>query len=796
MLGGDLDTNHHRPDSTDYVPPPSETDASSSHPLPVWNGSINPTDILHPKLIVTNSNCTIEKGVLQGLAVIVKRSTHKELIKREIDFHRRASNGDYIVSFRGWYEEVDMGIVGLVMQKCAMDLRGWSKKAAGLVDLEDKMFRISEGIAKGLAFINNLGIIHNDLKPENVFVDDFNKPYIGDFGVATNRGEESRGYTKQYFDKESLQLIPDELSDSWLLGATFWEFWSDEAFNVEETIHLDHIHNSSIMEILKKLLRPRQRRASAKQILPLFNSTTLRSEYGVVLTGSVSIPEQRPSSLEQSPKPPYANNTDAVRTILSTHAVDVDMPQHNITGLQLACIRNFVGMVTTLLEFGADHSRQDREGKLPIQLSTSLEIWRALATKMPAPQGDFFSAVEKGDDVSARLFLAAAKGPGNTDSVEPILSASLVDVHATKDGLTSLQVACQQNLAGIVEKLLDFGADYRRKDAKGKLPIQLSSSLKVWQALATKTAAPGMDLFDAAQSGDELSARLILGAAEQRPAMLYERKLWDINGSKQYVTPLHVAAAHGHVAVCQVFLQAARGVVEGVYPDLEKTSLIIAAGTGHVDVVRLLTQNGAKIRPGFYEQDALHEAALYGHLEVVRFLVENGAEINSGNQQGETPLIMAAQGGHLPVMQYLVKNSANIDKRSQHLETPLHHAASNGHLSIVEYLVEQGAEIECRNIWTMSPLIMAAWKGYLPVVQYLVKKGAYVGAKSITGKTCQDWAIEHGHTAVAQFLASRERTAFSTESPTAPDSTPQPGRVSKVPSASMMKSLMSFFKRG
>ncbi|KAJ3103605.1 hypothetical protein HDU96_009213 [Phlyctochytrium bullatum] len=270
------ETHHFGPDDTNYVAP---RDANRFHSPQgtldsEWDGSINPNDIELQKMVSANMHSTIDNGLYRGLAVIVKRSTNKHLIQREVEFLRKASMGEFVVSFCGWFEEVDTGIHGLVIQKCAMNLRTWSTKADPSADLEEKKLQIAEGIAKGLAYINSLDIIHNDIKPTNVLVDKFNKPFISDFGVATKRWEPLVGYTKQYFDKESLELIPDEKSDAWLLGATLWEFWSQEPFNVDEEVHLNDIHNHTIRDILKKLLRPRERRASAKQILVLFDSTT------------------------------------------------------------------------------------------------------------------------------------------------------------------------------------------------------------------------------------------------------------------------------------------------------------------------------------------------------------------------------------------------------------------------------------------------------------------------------------------------------------------------------------------
>ncbi|KAJ3117452.1 Serine/threonine-protein kinase plk1 [Phlyctochytrium bullatum] len=293
--GHNYDSGARREDTNYIAPATRPIDDSSSD----WRGSINPSEIRIHDTIFVNANCTIEKGRHRDLAVIVKRSTNRTLIQREINFHRRAVSSEYIVRFVGWYE-TEL-VTALVMQKCSKNLKDWSHARGTSVEIHPMMLAISEGIAKGLAHINSLDIIHNDLKPQNVFVDTFGKPYIGDFGVATSRGESRIGYTKRYFDKESLDVVPDEKSDSWLLGATLWEFWADEPFNVDEEVMLDRVTNSLIHGILKKLLRPRQWRSTAKLILSLFDSTTERSAYRTMLEVAGSPPVSEPYGLP----PPY-----------------------------------------------------------------------------------------------------------------------------------------------------------------------------------------------------------------------------------------------------------------------------------------------------------------------------------------------------------------------------------------------------------------------------------------------------------------------------------------------------------
>ncbi|KAJ3091545.1 hypothetical protein HDU96_003031, partial [Phlyctochytrium bullatum] len=109
------DTIYGHQNDTNYVAriPNSQASASTA---PAWRGTINPNDIKIHTVVVANPNCTIEKGRHQNLSVIVKRSINRNLIEREIDFLDRASRCEFVVAFAGWFEEVHIGVMGLVMQ--------------------------------------------------------------------------------------------------------------------------------------------------------------------------------------------------------------------------------------------------------------------------------------------------------------------------------------------------------------------------------------------------------------------------------------------------------------------------------------------------------------------------------------------------------------------------------------------------------------------------------------------------------------------------------------------------------
>ncbi|KAJ3103795.1 PR domain zinc finger protein 4 [Phlyctochytrium bullatum] len=671
---------------------------STAEEVLYWFRTINPKDLIIDKIVDTNEKRTIEKGIYKSLAVIVKRSTttdNKDHILREIYYLHRASRSQ-------------------------------------------NEFIISVGIIKGLAHINNLDILHNDLKPKNVFVDRFDKPFIGDFGVATNRGEPLIGCTKQYFDLESLELVPDEKSDSWLLGATLWEFWSDIPFSVHREILVDNIRNDAIKAIVNKLLKPREDRLTARQILNFVGSPV------------VNLSEADP--LTQYWDALVAGSTDTLRAILAAGLVDVDSPKGRLTGLQFSCQQNWVEAVQTLLEFGADHQKQDESGRLPIQLSTSVDVWRVFSSKMHSPIVDIFEAVERDHDVAARLILAA-----EMDQSTKLSQQKDMKLGDLEGGVTPLHVAAFEGKVAFCKAFIDAGADVNSKSSQELTPLFYSISagrLDVASFLLENGAdiesrdKDGTTLLSYSISADRLDvARFLLKKGADTDCR------WESDGA----SPLVKAAAKGNLVLAQLLLEHGA--------DIESrsdgwTPLHTAAAAGHAEFVRFLLRKGASVETVDnvdYEHDKpIHLAAKFGRLEVVQVLVENGANIKGTGTNGETPLGWAAfMGGdhHVAVIRFLVEIGADINeilKGGILGGTYLHYAASRNLLEFVRFLVEKGADIEAFNQEKKTPLMVAAENGNLAVVQLLFEKGAI-------SNHAQHLASVAGHKDVANFLAINTR---------------------------------------
>ena len=72
----------------------------------------------------------------------------------------------------------------------------------------------------------------------------------------------------------------------------------------------------------------------------------------------------------------------------------------------------------------------------------------------------------------------------------------------------------------------------------------------------------------------------------------------------------------------------------------------------------------------------------------MRVLIERGADIKARDQQGNSPLIVAAGNGWVDVVRVLVEKGADITAKNNAGSTPLLIASANGKSQVVEYLAK------------------------------------------------------------------------------------------------------------
>lgn len=96
-------------------------------------------------------------------------------------------------------------------------------------------------------------------------------------------------------------------------------------------------------------------------------------------------------------------------------------------------------------------------------------------------------------------------------------------------------------------------------------------------------------------------------------------------------------------------------------------------------------------------------------------------------------LFAASESGDTERVREFLEAGANVNVKNNEGCTPLHLAASYGHPDTCEALINAGADVNTGNDWKETPLLWAARAGHLETCKLLIDAGADVCATSATG---------------------------------------------------------------
>jgi ankyrin repeat protein len=151
-------------------------------------------------------------------------------------------------------------------------------------------------------------------------------------------------------------------------------------------------------------------------------------------------------------------------------------------------------------------------------------------------------------------------------------------------------------------------------------------------------------------------------------------------------------------------------------------------------------------------------AAVNGDEAVVKQLLENGADLKSKDDDGRTSLSWAAGNGYEGVVKQLLEKGADLESKDDHGRTSLSWAARSGHEAGVKLLLQKGADLESKDNDGLTPLLCAVRLGFEAVVKQLLEKVLDLEdleARDHDGRTLLSWADGNGYHAVVDQLLEK-----------------------------------------
>jgi ankyrin repeat protein len=440
--------------------------------------------------------------------------------------------------------------------------------------------------------------------------------------------------------------------------------------------------------------------------------------------------------------------------------------------------------IKMLLSNGANVNAKDKFGWTPLHFATaqgSEELAKFLITaggninaKDTAGDTPLHQAADLGKDTLVRLF--ATNG---------------ADVNIKrKDGSTPLHVAAAKGRRISAEVLIAESADVEAKDSEGQTPLNAAvrfGQRDVIELLISK----GADINTKNNNGETL---LHISAAngDKDAVDLLVRKGVDVNAKDRWGwTPLQRAARNGNTEIVKLLISKGADVQA---KDRDGTAtLSMAAMAGNTDIAELLIMGGADINTkDRWEWTPLHYACWRDHRDTVEFLLSKGADINSKEEEGKTPIAVAKSEGCNEIVELLrargateslhdaviiedandlkrlIASGADVNAMDENGQTPLHVAASRGSKKMVELLIEKGARTEAKNISGQTALYDAVELRKVEIVKLLLALGADSRTIMTSGNTALHAAAAKGYQDIAELLLAHDADINSGESESAP----------------------------
>jgi Protein kinase domain len=347
--------------------------------------------------------------------------------RREAEALARAGRNDNVVTFHdsGTAEGTEYLVFDYLSGGTLRDYLAKHAETGKRLPVEEVML-LGRRLARALAFVHELGLIHRDVAPGNVWLDERHMAHLGDFDSAVSRDTALRPAalpltTEAYTAPEQLSGTFDERSDLYSLGAVLYEALTGmrpkrvpRAALVKRLVTSRPELPRSLRDAVCSLLAesPDDRPASAEEVLEAFEPARV---YRKAAEGLVSWAETLPFPLASilwhyEGEPEEGGKVDYLVKFFEALA------QFAATALLSGCARDRV-----LLE--ANRSAWFHGNQSSLDLRTpSLGVWVQLAGRLSKTLRAMLRD-GSGEDRASELFTAV-----DIELVEALSAVKLADI--------------------------------------------------------------------------------------------------------------------------------------------------------------------------------------------------------------------------------------------------------------------------------------------------------------------------------------------------------------------------------
>ncbi|KAM9624370.1 ankyrin repeat domain-containing protein 27 isoform 5-T7 [Morphnus guianensis] len=387
--------------------------------------------------------------------------------------------------------------------------------------------------------------------------------------------------------------------------------------------------------------------------------------------------------------------TSLVDLLVAKGAIVNATDYHGSTPLHLACQKGYQNVTLLLLHYKASTDVQDNNGNTPLHLACTYG------------HEDCVKALVYYDVHSCRLDIGNEKGD------------------------TPLHIAARWGYQGIIEVLLQNGANPEIQNRMKETSLQCALNSKILSLMELNYLT-----FERGQSASESPLRSPQHSTEtfsrgssisSLSSASTDIRQEEVKNSNKEVEKLLRAVADGD-------LEMVRYLLEWMEEDLEDED--DTASTSKPEFCHPLCQC-PKCGPA--------------QKKFAR-ISANGLGVNVSNQDGFTPLHMAALHGHSELVCLLLKHGASISAKNAKHAVPLHLACQKGHFQVVKCLMDYNAKQNKKDIYGNTPLIYACLNGQYETTALLLQHGASVNISNAKGNTALHEAVIGKNEALVDLL--------------------------------------------